>query len=320
MGKITKRTLNEQLENTFTGIWIPKGIWLCDELTPIQMLVLMQIHSLDGKFGCKVSNQHIADFFGVHLVTISDHIKTLNEKKFIDIEYQNNNPSLGNRVIKCSRKFKLIIADLADDIEEYKQTLQGKENTKGGKENTKGGKENTNDRITLEEHKKITNINISNKHIKETKVSTSKFDCKSELQSEIYNTLNDKIKEKFITWFTKKTGKKTIESFKLSINQILQATEDQANWLLDTALEKQITGNGWQGIKLEYLPYKLKNQVKPIQPTNKIIKVGIGETYASEWELEILEEEEKDTIVQFLQTHYIETTNQNLIKFNQLIN
>lgn len=148
MTKITKRVLNENLENSFKGIWIPKDIWLCDELTPIQMLVLMQIHSLDGKFGCKASNEHIAEFFGVHKDTISEHIQNLKKKNFIIIGYKDNNPSLGERIIKCSRKFKLITAGLIDEIEEYKNTLG--ENTEGVGKTPRGLGENTDERITLE--------------------------------------------------------------------------------------------------------------------------------------------------------------------------
>lgn len=320
MIKPTKRTLNEQFENTFKGIWIPKDIWLCDELTPIQMLVLMQIHALDGKFGCKLSNESIAEFFGVHKDTICDHIQNIKDKGFIEISYKDNNPSLGNRVIKCSRKFKLITAGLVDEIDDYKSSIEGRQKHLAPTVETPSplGK-NTDDKILLKRNKNITNINISNNKQKETKVSTSKFIIEDELQKEIYNSLDEEIKIKFINWFSNKNGKRTEASFRLSINQILQATTQQQDWLLTAALKSQTNGRGWQGIELEYLPSWLKNQPKP-KEEQKLIKIGVGETYASEWELEILEEEEKDTIVQFLRTHYVETTNQKLIKFNQLIN
>jgi hypothetical protein len=171
-----------------------------------------------------------------------------------------------------------------------------------------------------------TEINISKDIKKETKVSVSKFSINEELQKEIYLPLNENIKNKFINWFTKKTGKKTIESFKLSINQILQATEDQANWLLDTALEKQITGNGWQGIKLEYLPYNLKNQKKAIEEP-KLIKIGVGSNFKYDWEVqEVLDcYNEKKIDLNYLQNYLrvnyteLEKPNQELQNLNKLI-
>ena len=145
---MSKRILNEKLEPTFTGIWIPKNIWLCDELTPTQMFVLMQIHSLDGPFGCKASNEHLAEFFGVHKNTMSEHIQNLLQKDFISVNYKNDDPSLGNRIIKCTRKFKLMTAGLIDEIQNYTETVKSQ-----GQGNTEGGKGNTDERLTLEEHK-----------------------------------------------------------------------------------------------------------------------------------------------------------------------
>ena len=142
-----QRILNKSLEENFKGIWIPKDIWLCDELTPIQMLVLMQIDSLDGKFGCTASNAHISTFFGVHLQTISDHIQTLQKKGFINCEYQDNDKSKA-RTIRCTTKFKLITAGIVEELADYQEFKK----LRRVKENTEGVKENTEQVITLEEH------------------------------------------------------------------------------------------------------------------------------------------------------------------------
>jgi Helix-turn-helix domain len=144
-----QRKINENMAKTFTGIWIPKNIWLSNELTPIQMLVLMQIAALDNDFGCKASNEHIGEFFGVHATTISEHIQNLQRLDFITCQYEDQKGKAG-RTIKCTRKFKLLTAGLLDEIEEYTATHRG--NTEGGRENTAPPRENTIGRITLEEH------------------------------------------------------------------------------------------------------------------------------------------------------------------------
>ena len=146
MTRLTKRALNDRLLHTFKGIWIPRAIWLCDRLTPIQMLVLMQIDSLDGDFGCTAGNEHIALFFGVHKQTISEHIQNLQKLDFINCTYSRDS----KRVIRCTDKFRLVTAGLAAELEDYRafkafqaRNRDGKENTQGGKETTQGGKENT---------------------------------------------------------------------------------------------------------------------------------------------------------------------------------
>lgn len=80
-----KRVLNKNLERTFQGIFIPKALWLCDDFTPIQMLVMIEIHSLDGEFGCTATNEHFSEFFGVSNSTISEHISNIEKKGYITV-------------------------------------------------------------------------------------------------------------------------------------------------------------------------------------------------------------------------------------------
>ena len=139
---MTKRQLNSRIENSFKGIWIPRNIWLCDELTPIQIHVLMQIDSLDGDFGCVAGNALFAQFFGVCISTISEHIRHLQELGFIECKYAKDN----SRVIRCTAKFKAVTAGLVDDIEEYREFQAfkaAKAQNKTYSENTKTYSENT---------------------------------------------------------------------------------------------------------------------------------------------------------------------------------
>jgi len=53
----------DKQDRDFKGIWIPKEVWLADELNYIQKLLLVEIDSLDNEKGCFASNDYFADFF-----------------------------------------------------------------------------------------------------------------------------------------------------------------------------------------------------------------------------------------------------------------
>lgn len=175
--KTKKRVLNKDLEPTFTGIFIPKEVWLCEELTPIQMLLMMQIKSLDNTFGCTATNNRFAEFFGVSDATISEHIQNLVSKDFLNCEYDKSN----RRTMRVSRKFRLIIAGLNEDLKTYSEKAKeektlGNPNTSSG--NTETSSENTEHRITLEQHLDPLSI-VENPESQNSKIEETKKDQKS---------------------------------------------------------------------------------------------------------------------------------------------
>lgn len=47
----------------FKGVWIPKEIWLCENLTAIEKIILTEIDSLDDEeTGCVASNKYLSNF------------------------------------------------------------------------------------------------------------------------------------------------------------------------------------------------------------------------------------------------------------------
>ena len=55
--------VNEE-DRGFLGVWIPAEIWLCEELSLKDKVILTEINSLSStKRGCFASNQYFADFF-----------------------------------------------------------------------------------------------------------------------------------------------------------------------------------------------------------------------------------------------------------------
>ena len=73
-------------ERNFKGVWIPKEIWLNENLSAIDKVILAEIDSLDNKeTHCFASNTYFANFCGVSESTVTRSIKKLIDLKFIEI-------------------------------------------------------------------------------------------------------------------------------------------------------------------------------------------------------------------------------------------
>ena len=72
-----------KLNRNFKGIWIPKEIWLSEDLTLQEKVFLVEIESLDNEEGCYANNQYFAKFFGLSKTRVSLVIKSLIQKGFI---------------------------------------------------------------------------------------------------------------------------------------------------------------------------------------------------------------------------------------------
>lgn len=71
------------MERDFKGVWIPKDIWLDENLTWMEKLLLVEIDSLDAEKGCFASNDYFAKFFQLSKSRISDLIGQLVSKGYI---------------------------------------------------------------------------------------------------------------------------------------------------------------------------------------------------------------------------------------------
>jgi Helix-turn-helix domain len=70
----------------FKGVWIPAEIWLYKGLKPMEKLILIEIHSLDGEKGCWASNSHFEELFEIsnrHVQRIIEQLKALG---FIEVQ------------------------------------------------------------------------------------------------------------------------------------------------------------------------------------------------------------------------------------------
>ena len=79
----------EKPSRDFKGIWIPKDIWESEQLSIIEKVLFVEIHSLDNERGCYASNRYFSEFFGVSERQIQNVIAALKEKGFVFVTIQN---------------------------------------------------------------------------------------------------------------------------------------------------------------------------------------------------------------------------------------
>jgi hypothetical protein len=94
----------EKAPRDFKGVWIPKEIWLSDQLSLMEKVLFVEIHSLDNERGCYASNRHFAKFFGVSERQIRTYVGSLKEKGFITVTIKNRN----ERVMRAAGKYARI--------------------------------------------------------------------------------------------------------------------------------------------------------------------------------------------------------------------
>jgi hypothetical protein len=79
----------EKPSRDFKGIWIPKEIWLSDELSIMEKVLFVEIHSLDNERGCYASNRYFSEFFRISERQIQTYIANLKLNGFITVTIQN---------------------------------------------------------------------------------------------------------------------------------------------------------------------------------------------------------------------------------------
>ena len=109
----------ERLPRDFKGVWIPKEIWLSEQLSLMEKVLFVEIHSLDNEHGCFASNAHFAKFFKVSDRQIRTYIGTLKEKGFISVTIQNRN----ERVIHALGRFARVRAADVRQLQDNRRAL-----------------------------------------------------------------------------------------------------------------------------------------------------------------------------------------------------
>ena len=97
----------ERHERDFKGVWIPREIWLSDQLSVMEKVLFVEIHSLDNERGCFASNAYFAEFFQVSTRQIIRYLAALREHGFITVTVRNEN----ERVIHTVGKYRRVPLD-----------------------------------------------------------------------------------------------------------------------------------------------------------------------------------------------------------------
>lgn len=75
------------MERDFKGVWIPKHIWLNEELSMLDKVLLVEIDSLDNsERGCFASNKYLADFCQCSESAVSKSISKLIKMGLLSIK------------------------------------------------------------------------------------------------------------------------------------------------------------------------------------------------------------------------------------------
>lgn len=78
------RTITTSNERDFKGVWIPKEVYLNQDLNWIEKILFVEINSLDkNKRGCFASNEYLADFLETSERTVSRGISKLKKLHLI---------------------------------------------------------------------------------------------------------------------------------------------------------------------------------------------------------------------------------------------
>ena len=90
------------MQRDFKGVWIPKDIWLNEELDITEKAIFAEIDSLDNENGCVASNAYFIKFFKVSESTITRAITHLKELGLIESSFDGRVRTL--RVVKLTRQ------------------------------------------------------------------------------------------------------------------------------------------------------------------------------------------------------------------------
>ena len=67
----------EKPSRDFKGIWIPKEIWESEQLSIMEKVLFVEIHSLDNERGCYASNRYFSEFFHVSERQIHTNLQSM---------------------------------------------------------------------------------------------------------------------------------------------------------------------------------------------------------------------------------------------------
>jgi len=123
-------------QRDFKGVWIPRELYLNDDLNWTEKILLIEIDSLDNEKGCFASNKYFANFLSKSEVYISNCISKLKKEGYI---YQESFDGR-TRILRSNLSFKLKNkSDLNYSLRQPKEKVKGSLNENFKAENEENG-------------------------------------------------------------------------------------------------------------------------------------------------------------------------------------
>lgn len=123
------------MNRDFKGVWIPREIWLCQELSFIEKCLLIEIDSLDNEDHCFASNEYLAKFLSCSPTSISKGISKLKKMNLIRLE------NFDGRTRQIRSNLKTALQNLQGSVLKI-ETEPGKKDEYNNKGNNKNNKTN----------------------------------------------------------------------------------------------------------------------------------------------------------------------------------
>ena len=114
----------EKPSRDFKGVWIPREIWLSEQLSLMEKVLFVEIHSLDNADGCYASNRYFAEFFAISERQIRTYIGTLKAKGFVFVTIKNRNERVIRVVGKYARAKEADMRQMRQEREKLIHTMR----------------------------------------------------------------------------------------------------------------------------------------------------------------------------------------------------
>ena len=94
--------MTQEKNRGFKGIWIPRELWLREDLNLLEKAVIAEIDSLDQDEGCTASDAYLAEFFGCSKGHLSDTLSGLRGRGLIEtIKFDGRRRLLRQVAFRC---------------------------------------------------------------------------------------------------------------------------------------------------------------------------------------------------------------------------
>ena len=91
----------------FKGVWIPKEIYMANDLNWTEKILLVEIDTLDGTEGCFESNSYFSGLLKVSKASVSKAISSLIDKGYVtrSFTYKQHSRQIDKRILHTTVGF-----------------------------------------------------------------------------------------------------------------------------------------------------------------------------------------------------------------------